>query len=136
LIHDANIENVLLSRPRIAVVGASDKQGRPVDAVGRYLIEQGFEVLPVHPSRKEVWGLKTYPRLEEVPGPVDIVDLFRAPEHCPAHAREALGMDPPPMVFWMQQGIVSPQARAMLEPEGVMVVENECIMVEHRRLSP
>jgi hypothetical protein len=67
---------------------------------------------------------------------VDIVDLFRAPEHCPAHAREALGMDPPPMVFWMQQGIVSPQARAMLEPEGVMVVENECIMVEHRRLSP
>jgi hypothetical protein len=132
MIKDETIKDILARNGTVAVVGASDREGRPVDRVGRYLIDAGFNVIPVHPKRQGVWGLTTYPRLAEVPEPVDIVNLFRAREYCPDHARETLDMDPLPRVFWMQQGIMSPQARAILEPEGVLVVENNCIMVEHR----
>jgi hypothetical protein len=132
MIKDETIKDLLARNGTVAVVGASDREGRPADRVGRYLIDAGFNVIPVHPKRESVWGLTAYPTLTDVPEPVDIVDLFRASEYCPDHAREALEMDPMPRVFWMQQGIVSPQARAILEPEGVLVVENNCIMVEHR----
>lgn len=131
---DPTIQDILTTKANVAVVGASDREGRPSDRIGRYLIQAGFNVIPVHPKRRDVWGLTTYPSLTDVPEPVDIVNLFRAPEFCPDHARETLDMDPLPRVFWMQQGIMSPQAKAILEPEGVLVVENRCIMVDHRGL--
>jgi uncharacterized protein len=118
----------------IAVVGAKDKPGRPVDRVGRYLIQSGFEVLPVHPKRTEVWGLSTYPSLLEIPQSVDVVNLFRASEHCPDHARECLRMDTLPKIFWMQIGISSPDARTLLSETPVVIVEDSCLMVEHQRL--
>ena len=75
---------------RIAIVGAKDKPGQPVDRVSRYLMEKGYEIYPVHPVRQTVWGLTAYPHLASLPGPVDIVNLFRAPQYCPDHAREVL----------------------------------------------
>lgn len=118
----------------IAVVGAKDRPGQPVDTVGRYLIQAGFTVLPVHPKRSGVWGLDTYPSMLDIPVPVDLVDLFRAPEHCPSHARECLSLNPRPMLFWMQSGISSPESRRILMNSTIRVVEDSCLMVEHRRL--
>jgi hypothetical protein len=114
----------------IAVVGAVDKPGRPVDMVGRALIDMGFTVIPVHPKRTGVWGLTTYPTLGDIPVPVDLVDVFRAPQFCPDHAREVLAMEPLPKVFWMQSGITSPEAREILADSGITVVEDRCTKVE------
>jgi uncharacterized protein len=118
----------------IAVVGAKDKPGQPVDRVGRYLIDAGFCIIPVHPKRTEVWGLKAYPTMNDIPGPVDMVNLFRAPEYCPAHAEEFLRLSPLPRCFWMQSGIFSPEARRLLAGHPVFVVEDRCLMVDHRNL--
>ncbi len=118
----------------IAVVGAKDAPGQPVDFVSRYMMQAGYTVIPVHPKRKNVWGLPTYASLAEIPEPVDMVNLFRAPEYCPGHARETLALRERPFIFWMQQGISSPEAASMLENEGIIVVQDACLMVEHRRI--
>ena len=118
----------------IAIVGAKDKEGQPVDRVGRYLIQAGYQVIPVHPIRKEVWGLPTYPTLADVPCPIDLVNVFRAAQYCPEHAKEATALSPLPRLFWMQLGIVSADAAAIAGKAGMAVVEDLCIMVEHQRL--
>lgn len=117
----------------IAVIGANDSPGRPVDRVGRYLLQAGYELAPVHPVRKSVWGLPAWPRLTELPQPVDLVNVFRAPEFCLDHAREALALPVPPKVFWMQVGIRNAAAAALLAEHGILVVEDLCLMVEHAR---
>lgn len=131
---DERLRMFLREAKRIAIIGAKDKPGQPVDRVGRYLLDAGYRVLPVHPKRKAVWGLGASPSLADVDEPVDIVNVFRAPEHCPAHAIEALALSPPPRLFWMQLGIASPEAVALLARGGLPVVENACIMVEHAKL--
>ncbi len=118
----------------IAVVGAKDRPGHPVDTVGRYLIQAGYTILPVHPKRSGVWGLDTYPSLLDIPGRVDVVTVFRSPEACPGHARECLSLSPWPMMFWMQSGIRSPESRRILTNTTIRVVEDSCLMVEHRRV--
>ena len=134
LLKDTELTALLAGVKTIAVLGANDRPGRPVDMVGRYLLEAGFTVLPVHPKRPVVWGFEAYPDLAALPGPVDMVDLFRAAEHCPAHAAEVLALPWRPRCFWMQSGIASPEARALLEPAGIMVVEDRCLKIEHQRL--
>ncbi len=118
----------------IAIIGAKDVQGQPVDMVGRYLLDAGYTVIPVHPKRKNIWGLATYPNLTDVPEPVDMVNVFRAPQFCPAHARETLELKKRPAAFWMQLGIVSPEAVQILSPHAIQVIQNECLMVVHKRL--
>lgn len=127
------IRDVLQRSRSIAIVGAKDKAGQPVDRVGRYLLDKGYTIFPVHPVRKTVWGLTAYPDLASLPQPVDIIDLFRAPQYCPAHAQEVLALPWKPLCFWMQEGIRSAEARALLEPEQILVVEDLCLMVEHAR---
>lgn len=131
---DSKLRRILTRPATVAVVGAKDRPGTPVDMVGRYLIEAGFTVIPVHPVRKTVWGLPALARLADAPGTVDIVNLFRAAENCPEHAREVLALPSPPRAFWMQSGVRSPEARALLASSDVFTVEDRCIMVEHRRL--
>ena len=118
----------------IAVLGAKDAQGQPVDNVGRYLIRAGYDVIPVHPVRKNVWGLTTYASLADIPRPVDMVNVFRAPQYCLGHAREAIALSPPPKVFWMQLGIRSEEAAKLLAEHGILVVEDACLMVDHARI--
>ncbi|MEF3698361.1 CoA-binding protein [Desulfolutivibrio sp.] len=135
MLQDDSALRALLRQCRcVAVVGAKDRPGSPVDGVGRYLLRAGLTVYPVHPVRKTVWGLIAYPSLADVPGAIDIVDLFRAPEHCPAHAREVAALAVSPKIFWMQSGIASPEARAILAGRPITVVEDRCLMVEHQRL--
>ena len=133
---DKELTALLIQVKTIAVVGAVDKPTRPVDGVGRYLIKAGYRVIPVHPKRTDVWGLTTYQSLADIPEPVDLVDLFRAPEHCPEHAREVLALEHRPLLFWMQQGVSSPEAKEILHGSGVAVVEDSCLAVMHSRLIP
>ncbi len=115
----------------IAIVGAKDKPHSDVDRVGRYLMAHGFTVIPVHPTRTEVWGQPTYPSLVEVGEQVDMVNLFRAPQYCLDHAREVLHMAHRPKVFWMQLGISNSAVAPLLTPHSIMTVENCCSMVVH-----
>lgn len=131
---DTSLRALLRNAKNIAILGAKDTPGQPVDRVGRYLLGQGYTVWPVHPMRRTVWGLTAFPDLAALPGPVDIIDVFRAPRYCPEHARETLALPWRPRCFWMQAGIASPEARQLLEAAGVGVVENACLMVEHARL--
>lgn len=135
MLHAENtLKDLLAHGQTIAVVGAKDRPGTAVDMVGRYLIEAGFTVIPVHPARATVWGIPAKKTLAEIDGSIDIVNLFRAAPSCPGHAAEVLALPRLPACFWMQSGIRSAEARALLEPKGVTVVEDRCIMVEHRRL--
>jgi len=134
LYSDTELAALLRQVKTIAIVGAKDKPGQPVDRVGRYLIDAGFTVIPVHPKRPTVWGLAAYPTLADVPCSIDLVDLFRAAEACPEHAREALALAKRPQAFWMQSGIISAEAREILSVSGVFVVEDRCLMVDHAQL--
>lgn len=129
-IKDTELAALLGEVKTIAVLGASDKPGRPVDGVGRALIQRGFTVIPVHPKRQNVWGLTTYVSLADVPVAIDCVDLFRAAKWCPDHAREVLELSPLPRIFWMQSGITSPEAKDILKHTDITVIEDRCLMVE------
>ena len=119
----------------IAIIGAVDKPGRPVDRVGRYLIDAGFKVIPVHPKRQNVWGLETYKSILDIPEPIDLVDLFRASQFCPAHAEECLKLKTLPKVFYMQQDIYSPESREILAGKDITVIEDRCLMIDHKNLA-
>ena len=131
---DAQLRDIFANTRTIALVGAKDKEGQAVDRVGRYLIASGFKVLPVHPVRENVWGLRTYRSIEEITEPIDMVNLFRASEFCLAHAEECLRLSPVPKVFWMQLGIRNAEAGKLLWEKGVKIIEDSCIMVDHKRV--
>jgi hypothetical protein len=125
----------LLSRVKaIAVVGI--KAGEQDDAfrVPRYLQQQGYRILPVSPKLASVLGERCVPSLAELAESPDLVNLFRASAHVPAHADEILALPRRPLGVWMQLGISHPEARARLEAAGIAVVEDRCLMVEHARL--
>ena len=134
MVRDAQMQAMLEACQTIAIVGANDKPGQPVDRVGRYLMDQGYGIIPIHPKRKTVWGMDALPSLADLEWPVDIVNLFRAPGYCPDHAREVLAMQTAPKLFWMQSGIESPEAAELLAGTSIEVVQDRCLMVEHRRL--
>lgn len=131
---DDTLRELLRESTTIAIVGASDKESHPVNRVGRYLLQAGYTVLPVHPVRPTVWNLPVFRVLTDIEQAVDIVCLFRAAEHCPAHAREVLQMANKPRLFWMQQGIRSPEAARFVSAAGILPVEDMCLKVEHQRL--
>lgn len=134
MLSDSEMRKVLTEVKSIAIIGAKDKPGQPVDSVGTYLLKAGYELIPVHPVRNDVWGLKTYANLRDLPRTPDAVVLFRASEHCAEHAREAMALNPLPRVFWMQEGIQCPVSADLLGQLGVTVLQNVCIKKEHERL--
>lgn len=135
LLDEKKLASLLDEVKVIAVIGAVDKPGRPVDMVGRYLIDAGFKVIPVHPKRQNVWGFKTYKSILDIPVEIDLVDVFRASQFCPDHAKECLQLKTLPKVFWMQEGIFSPQSREMLSGKNITVIEDRCIMIDHKNLA-
>ena len=131
------LRDLLGSVRRIAIVGAKDNIGAPVDRVGRYLINAGFDVMPIHVVRDTTWGLPTAHNITELPDwgfEPDIVCLFRNPMYCEGHAREVLQLPKLPKVFWMQEGIRSPAAGKLMFDAGVKVVEDLCIKTVHQEL--
>jgi hypothetical protein len=126
------IRRVLLGARTVAVVGCSPKPDRDSHRIARYLIEKGYEVVPVNPGAGEILGRKCYPDLKSVPGKVDIVDVFRAAEHVPPIAEEAVaaGAD----CLWLQSGIVHEEAARRASDAGLYVVQDRCIATLHRML--
>jgi predicted CoA-binding protein len=135
LLDDAGIRDLLRSRPRIAVIGASAKSGRPVHGVMQTLIRAGYDIVPVSPAFEVVLGLRCYPTLVEAvraTGPVDLVDVFRRPDACVPHAREAVEVGA--RCLWLQQGIANAEAGRIAHEAGLSVVMDRCTAVEHWRL--
>lgn len=123
---------ILRSARRIAVVGLSDKPHRPSYQVVRYLREQGYEIVPVNPRVQEVLGLRSYPRLRDVPGPVDLVQIFRRLECVPGLVEEAVAVGA--RAVWMQAGVRHEQAAWRARQAGLRVVMDACMAVLHRLL--
>lgn len=117
----------------IAVVGASPNPDRPSHRVSRYLLEHGFDVIPVRPRVKEILGRHCYASLEEITAPVDIVDVFRRPEACPDIARAAVAIGV--RTLWLQEGIVSEEAASIAREGGLQVVMDRCTQKVHQQLN-
>ncbi|MGM7701613.1 CoA-binding protein [Pseudalkalibacillus sp. Hm43] len=125
----SKIKDILQTKKRIAVVGLSDKPERTSYQVSSYMKDNGYEIIPVNPTIEETMGLKAYPSLKDVEGPIDIVNVFRRSEELPAIAEEAKELQPD--VFWAQLGIFNEEAANMLENTKTTVIMDRCIKVEH-----
>jgi uncharacterized protein len=123
---------ILADTRTIALVGASPNPARPSHRVMRYLLDAGYRVIPVRPGRREVLGVPCAPSLAEVGEPIDLVDVFRRTEFCPAVAEEAAAVGA--KALWLQSGLVSPGARAIADRAGMEYVENACTAVVHAQL--
>jgi predicted CoA-binding protein len=133
-LNDEGIGTLLERSRRIAVVGASGDPGRPSHDVFRHLLSVGFECLPVNPNVTEVAGVPAHATLADAVtarGPVDIVDVFRRPEYCADHAREAVAIGA--RCLWLQLGIVDRDAARIANEGGLAVVMDRCLSVEWRR---
>ncbi len=131
---DADLRELLTNARTIAVVGLSDKPERDSNEVARYLRSQGYRIVPVNPTVAEVLGERSYPSLAAVPTDVrvDIADVFRRSDQVPPVVDDAIARHVP--VVWMQLGVEHPASAAKARAAGATVVEDLCIMVQHRRL--
>lgn len=125
------VAQILRNAKIIAVVGLSSNPLRPSNEVAAYLKAAGYRIIPVNPNEREVLGEKAYARLEDIPEPVDIVDVFRRSEEVPRVADSAIGIKA--KVLWMQLGIENSQAAEKARAAGLAVIENACLLVEHKR---
>lgn len=127
---DADAIARMLGAGRIAVVGLSDDPSRPSYQIASYLKSEGFEVVPVNPTHATVMGVKSYPTLRDVPGEVDVVNVFRRPEFCADITRDALAIGAKGV--WLQSGVRNDEAKQLAAAAGIDFVQDRCIMVEHR----
>jgi len=135
---DASIQALLRSSRRIAVLGIKPETeaSQPAHYVAAYLARAGLDVVPVpvyYPEVREILGRAVYRTLNEIPGPIDIVDVFRRPSDIPAHLPDIL--EKKPRAVWFQSGIRNDEAAMILAASGIQVVQDLCLMIEHRRLA-
>jgi predicted CoA-binding protein len=116
----------------IAVVGASVDEMKAAHTIPRYLQRQGFRIIPVNPKGGEILGEKVYERLEDIPEPIDVVDVFRPSEETPDVARDAVKVGA--KVLWLQEGIESEEAERIASEGGLKVVMNRCMGETHYQL--
>lgn len=133
---DNYILDILKNIKTVAVVGASANPVRPSHLVTKYLVSKGFDVIPVNPGQagRSIAGVKAVRKLGDIGRPVDMVDIFRQSNAMPDVVSQAIGMDPPPKVIWMQLGLRNDRAAAMAEASGIRVVMNRCTKIEYARL--
>jgi predicted CoA-binding protein len=121
--------NVLKTSKTIAVVGLSSRRMRPSYGVSEYMQLAGYRIIPVNPNEREVLGERSYPRLEDVPEKVDIVDIFRRAEHVPEIVESAIRIGA--RAIWMQEGVNHSPAAECARAAGLFVIEDSCILKEH-----
>jgi len=133
---DAYIADILKMTKTIALLGASPNPDRPSNGVMRFLLSKGYTVIPVNPGQagKEILGQTVYAKLSDIPQPVDMVDVFRAPELLDGIVAEATALPQPPQVIWGQLGVRDDDAAAKAEAAGIKVVMNRCPAIEYPRL--
>ena len=127
----ATMLDILQSARTVAIVGLSSNALRASHFVGFYLQRHGYTIIPVNPREKEVLGERSYPSLLDVPVPIDLVDVFRAPDAVPGIAREAVQAGA--KALWLQYNVISPEGVAVAEQGGLRVVVDRCVKVEHAR---
>jgi predicted CoA-binding protein len=126
-------EEEILSFSRVvAVVGLSSKPDRPSYKVASYLKKQGYNIIPVNPTEKEILGEPCYPDLASVPTSIDVVDIFRRSAEVPPIVEEAIRIGA--KAVWMQEGVINEEAAARAREAGLMVVMDKCMRKEHRKL--
>ncbi len=133
---DDQIREALRTARVVAVLGAHTEPSRAAFYVPDYLHAQGYRVVPVNPAfaGRTIWGEPVRESLAAVPGPVDIVDVFRRPDLLPGHLADILAMTPHPRLVWLQQGIRNDDFARALSAQGIDVVQDRCALVDHRRL--
>jgi len=132
---DAELSSVFERTRAIAVLGAKDRPGEDAWAVPKYLERAGYTIRAVNPVIARWGDAEAWPTLAALPERVDLIDVFRAPAHLPAHVDEILALPWRPDCVWFQLGIRHDACAARLEAAGIAVVQDLCIMVEHRRLA-
>ncbi len=125
------ITDMLKTARTIAVVGLSSKCHRPSYGVAEYMQSAGYRIIPVNPNEREVLGEKCYPRLEDVPEKVDIVDIFRRSETVPGVIESAIRIGA--KAVWMQEGVIHSEAAERARQAGLTVVMDLCILKEHAK---
>ena len=126
------LRRILHDYRRVAMVGLSADWYRPSNFAAKYLLDHGFEVIPVNPKYDEILGQKCYPDLASIPAPVDIVDLFQRAERVPPFVDQAIAIGT--KVVWMQLGIVNEEAAQKARDAGLEVVMDRCMKIEYARL--
>jgi uncharacterized protein len=126
------VRAILSAYRTIAVVGLSPNPDRPSHEVSAYMQEMGYRIIPVNPNAPAVLGEVAYPSLRDIPQPVEIVDIFRRPEHVPAIVDDAIAIGA--KVIWMQLGISDEASAARALAAGLAVVMNRCIATTHHAL--
>jgi predicted CoA-binding protein len=116
---------------RVAVVGLSSNVLRASNFVGYYLLRNGYEVIPVNPREEQIFGLECYPSVADIPGDIDIVDVFRDPSAVPEIAEQAVEKNA--AFLWLQFGVISPEGVAIAEAGSVECIVDRCIKIEHAR---
>ena len=115
----------------VAVVGMSPKPERPSHYVGMYLKEQGYDIIPVNPGHKEIVGMTSYPSLLDIPVKVDVVDVFRRPEHAVPISEAAVEIGS--KALWLQDGVINDEAARLAEDASLLVVMNDCMLRRHKQ---
>lgn len=133
---DHELHDLLAGVQTIAVIGIKADEREDAFRVPAYMQQHDYRIVPVSPKLTEVLGEPAFKTVTDVDVPVDLVNLFRAPDHIPAHVDEILSMPRKPKAVWLQLGIVHGASAARLRGAGIQVVQDRCIMVEHRRLIP
>lgn len=128
------IKNILQNSKKIAIVGLSSKEDRDSNKVAKYLIQKGYDIVPVNPGQKEIMGKACFKTLTDIPFQVDLVDLFLNPERVPPVVDKAIEIGAP--VLWMQIGVIHNEAAQKAREAGLKVVMDRCMMHEHKRLFP
>jgi len=130
------LRDILDAARTIAVVGLSPRSLRPSHGVARYLQDAGYRIIPVNPGHATILGEQSYPTLSAAVADhaIDIVDVFRRSEFVGAIVDEALGLQPPPRLIWLQLGVVDDGARARAQAAGIPCVMDRCLMVDHQAL--
>jgi predicted CoA-binding protein len=127
-----DLRRILNDYKRVAIVGLSADWSRPSNFAAKYLIDHGFEVIPVNPKYDEILGQKCYADLEDIPTPVDVVDLFQRVDRVPPFVDQAIKIGA--KVVWMQLGIINEEAAQKARDAGLEVVMDRCMKIEYARL--
>jgi predicted CoA-binding protein len=131
---NTEIEKILKDYKNVAIVGMSDSPVKDSYKVGLYLQKAGYNIYPVNPKYESILGNQCYPNLKSIPDTIEIVDIFRKPEHVVPIVKEAMEIET--KVVWMQLGVISTEAATLALKAGLQVVMDHCIKIEHRRHYP
>jgi len=129
---DEELMKVLKESKTIAVVGCSRDPEKEAHRIPKYLKEHGYRIIPVNPFADKILGERVYKRLSDIKEPVDVIDVFRPSEECLDVVKDAIKIRP--KAIWMQLGIKNKEAAELAKENGIKVVMDRCMMVEHRRM--